>query len=123
MTTPGHPPLQNGLVILRRVRNTEITRDSQDRPKPISSVFRQGGLDGEVSVYLASETTAAFITREYPGTFVAELTIAEIRTQGLDVTRDPIPGDPGHCNITGRKTRAISRTLAALSRWSDGFSP
>ena len=77
----------------------------------------------DVSVYLASETTPEFITRLYPGTLTAQLTVAQVRHQGLDVLRDPIPGDPGHCNIVGRKTRAITRNPAELSVWTDGFAP
>ena len=100
-----------------------MTQDADGNPKPISSAFRQGGPDGNVSVYLASEATAEFIIRDHPGTFVAELTVAEVRNQSLDVEREDLPGDPGHCNITGRKTRAITRALAGVCRWTPGFAP
>ena len=33
--------------------------------------------------------------------------------------REPIEGDPGHCNITGRKTRSKSRAIARSSRWGE----
>ena len=123
MTDPGQPPLADELVVFRRVVAADITTDPDGAPRPISSAFRQGGPDGDVSVYLASETTPEFITRYYPGTLVAQLTIAQVRSQGLDVVRDPTPGDPGHCNIVGRKTRAVTRNLAEVSAWTAGFAP
>ena len=116
-------PLADGLTIVRRVRPADVTHDSDGNPRPISSVFRQGGPHGDVSVYLTSETTAEVITRDHPGTLLVELTIAEVRTQGLDVQREEIPGDPGHCNITGRKTRSIAKTYAETCRWTPGFAP
>lgn len=116
-------PLDGQLRILRRVRPGELSHDQNAVPQLASTVFRQGGPDGDVSVYLASETTPEFITRNHPGYLVIELTIAQVRSQGLDVQREEIPGDPGHCNITGRKTRGISRTLADICRWSPGFGP
>ena len=94
-------PLADDLTIMRRVRPADVTHDSDGNPRPISSVFRQGGPHGDVSVYLTSETTAEVITRDHPGTLLVELTIAEVRTQGLDVQREEIPGDPGHCNPPG----------------------
>ena len=75
------------------------------------------------SVYLTSETTAEVITRNHPGTLLVELTIAEVRAQGLDVQRENIPGDPGHCNIIGRKTRSLAKTFAEICRWTLGFGP
>jgi hypothetical protein len=74
-------------------------------------------------VYLASETTPERIIRDYPGTYIAEVDISAIRGQGLDVEREPTLGDPGHCNIIGRKTRSRTRAIARNSRWATGFGP
>ncbi len=116
--------LEGSEVVLRRVRDYETITDSNGGiPRPSSNAFIQDGPDGQVSVYLASETTAEHITREYPNTFVAEVEVGAIRTQGLDVERDPIPGGPGHCNITGRKTRGKARAIARSSRWAEGHGP
>ena len=122
-TEPSQGRLDDGLIILRRVRDYEVLRDEDGRPRPSSQAFIQGGPEGNVSVYLASETTAEGITRDYPGTYVAGVDIGTIRAQGLDVERDPIEGDPGHCNITGRKTRSRMRAIARSSQWAAGFGP
>ena len=115
--------LDDGLTILRRVRDYEILVDGNGNQRPSSQAFIQGNPDGNVSVYLASETTAARITRDYPATYIAEMEISAVRSQGLEVERDPIQGDPGHCNITGRKTRSRARAIARNSRWAADYGP
>ena len=116
--------LEDSQIVMRRVRDYEIITDSNDGPpRPSSNAFIQDGPDGDVSVYLESETTPAHITREHPGTYVVEVEISAIRAQGLDVERDPVLGDPGHCNITGRKSRGKARAIARSSRWVEGYGP
>ena len=115
--------LDDGLTVLRRVRNYEVLVEEDGIRRPSSQAFIQGGPDGNVSVYLTSETTPERITRDYPGTYVAEVEISTIRGQGLDVEREPVEGDPGHCNITGRKTKSKTRAMARSSRWATGHGP
>ena len=122
-TEPQEGRLDDGLTVLRRIRDSEVFEDGNGNRRPSSQAFIQGGPDGDVSVYLASKTSPEQITRHYPGTYVAEVEISSIRDQGLDVERDPIQGDTGHCNITGRKTRSRTRAIAGNSRWTIGFEP
>ena len=91
--------------------------------RPSSDAFIQGGPEGNVSVYLASETTPERITRDYPEVYVALVDVGVIRALGLKVEREQIEGEPGHCNIIGRKTRGRARAIARNSRWADGFGP
>ena len=99
MTTQSVPcRLDDGLTILRRVRDYEVLEDQDGGPRPSSQAFIQGGPDGNVSVHLASETTPERIIRDYPGTYIAEVEISTIRGQGLDVEREPIEG-------TSRRTK------------------
>ena len=59
-------------IVMRRVTRTGVTRDEdQGTIRPSSDAFLQGGPEGNVSVYLASETTPERITREFPDTYVA----------------------------------------------------
>ena len=55
--------------------------------------------------------------------YVALIEVSVIRALGLEVEREPIEDDPGHCNITGRKTRSKARAIARNSRWVEGFGP
>ena len=71
-------------IVMRRVARTRVTRDEdQGSIRPSSDAFLQGGPEGNVSVYLASETTPERITREFPGTYVALVEVSAIRAQGL----------------------------------------
>ena len=100
-------PVYDNETVMGRVAQTGITRDEdQGIIRPSNDAFLQGGPEGNVSVYLTSETTPEQITREYPGTYVALVEVNVIRAEGLDVERELVGGDPGHCNITGRKTAA-----------------
>ena len=116
--------LEDSQIVMRRVRDYEIITDSNDGPpRPASNAFIQDGPDGDVSVYLESETTPERITQEYPETYVAEAEIGVIRAQGLDVERAPISGDPGLCNSTGCKSRGKARAIARNSCWAEGYGP
>ena len=111
-------------IVMRRVTRTGVTRDEdQGTTRPSSDAFLQGGPEGNVSVYLASETTPERITREFPDTYVALVEVSAIRAQGLEVEREPVEHDPGHCNITGRKTAAKRRAIARSARWAEEFAP
>ena len=85
-TEPEEGRLDDGLTLLRRVRDYEVLVENGN-PRPSSQAFIQGVPDGNVSVYLASETTPERITRDYPDTYVAEVEIRSIRELGLEVER------------------------------------
>ena len=120
----GSEEIEDGQVVMRRVRKSQTTTDTNDGPqRPTSDAFIQNGPDGETSVYLASETTPERLTKEYPDAYVAEVEVRAIRAQSLDVERDPIPGDPGHCNIVGRKTRGRAVAIARSASWAHGYGP
>ena len=115
--------LDDSLRVLRRITHRELLTEENGQTRITSQAFIQGTPDGDVSVYLSSETTPERVTRNSPNTFLAEITIAAIRALGLDVQRDPIEGDPGHCNITGRKTRRTARAMAEQAQWVPGYAP
>ena len=111
-------------AVMRRVTRTELTRNEDEGTiRPSSNAFLQGGPDGDVSVFLTSETTPERIIRDYPNTYVAITGVSFLRSLDLDVVREPIAGEPGHCNITGRKTPAKRRAIARNSYWAEGFGP
>ena len=67
--------LDDGLTLLRRSRDYEVLQEENENRRPSSQAFIQGDPDGNVSVYLASETTPERITRDYAGTYVTEVEI------------------------------------------------
>ena len=90
MTAPRQEePVNDNETVMRRVSRTEITSHEDDGIiRPSSDAFLQGGPEGDVSVYLASETTPERITRNYPGMYVALVEVSVIRALGLEVEMD-----------------------------------
>ena len=124
MNQPAQPEaLDDSLRVIRRITHRELLTEGDGQTRITSQAFIQGTPDGDVSVYLSSETTPEHVTRNRPNTFLAEITIAAIRALGLDVNPEPIDGDPGHCNITGRKTRGKARAMAEQAQWVPGYAP
>jgi len=83
-----------------------------------SSAFkREKGYDPSVSVDLARLTASpAEALRTRPTFGVGVLLVADVRTIGLSVRRDPLPENPAHCFIEGLANRDQARQLAALTR-------
>ena len=111
-------------VVLRRVSERSYTFDENlGRLRPSSQAFLQNGPDGLVSVYLESETTHGAVAAEGPEPYLAAITVEELRELGLGIIRDPSSGGPGHCEITGRKTRGKLNRMAKQAQWIPGYAP
>ena len=121
---PDLPAIEDSDLLMRRVRPSETTTDQEGGPqRPSSDAFKQDGAEGETSVYLLSETTPEQITAEYPSVYVAVVEAGVLRQMGLDVERSTDGGEPGHCIITGRKTRSLLRAITRACRWAPGYGP
>lgn len=71
-----------------------------------------GAFDGdELSVDLAALTNLDRMQERRPGHGVVALTKAVCDELGLEIRPDPLPDNPPHCLILGRKTVSIRRRL------------
>ena len=123
-TAPAPLPIDDNALLLRRVRRSETTRDQANGPERTSSdAFKHDGAEGEISVYLLSETTPERITSAYPDVYVAVVEARLLRQLGLEVERSAVEGESGHCVIIGRKTRSILRAISRSSHWAPGYGP
>ena len=125
MTTElNHPEIEDGDLLMRRVRPSETTTDQEGGPqRPSRDAFKQDGAEGETSVYLLTETSPEQITADYPDVYVAVVEAGLLRQLGLEVERSAIEGEPGHCVITGRKSRSILRAISRACQWAPGYGP
>ena len=111
-------------VVLRRIsERAYIFDENLGRLRPSSQAFLQNGPEGLVSVYLESETTHSAVAAEGPEAYLAAITAGELRELGLGIVRDPSSGGPGHCEITGRKTRGILNRIARQAQWVPEYVP
>ena len=74
-------------------------------------------------MFLLSETSPERITTEFPNTYVTVVEAGLLRQLGLDVERSAFGSEPGHCVITGRKTRSILRAICRACQWAPGYGP
>lgn len=109
-------------AVLRRVPNA-VYDENLNRARPSTQAFLQNGPDGLVSVYLSSETTPEVVASGGPERFLASIKVGELRAQGLGMVRDPSSGGPGHCVITGRKTKGILNQIVKKVEWVEGYAP
>ena len=119
------PRVADTEIVMRRVPKLQLTRDTPNGPeRPSSAAFLQDGPDGKVSVYLKSETTPEEVLGSRLETYLVEVQVGTITAEeGLEVVRTPKEGDPGHCDIIGRKTQSKRRHIASASQWIQGFGP
>ena len=109
-------------TVLRRVAGYVFDENLQ-RHRPSTQSFKQDGPDGLVSVYLGSETTPATVASGGPEKYLASVKVGVLRGQGLGLVRDPSSGGPGHCVITGRKTRGRLNRIVKEAEWVEGYAP
>ena len=111
-------------TVLRRVPETFTIYDNNLlRNRPSSQAFLQDGPDGLVSVYLSSETSPEAVASGGPERFLASVKVGGLRAQGLGIVRDPSTGGPGHCVITGRKTKGRLNQVVRMSAWVESYAP
>ena len=49
--------------------------------------------------------------------------VGVLRQNGLGIIRTPDSGGPGHCDITGRKTRGALNPIVRAAEWVPGYAP
>ncbi len=111
-------------IVLRRVpEDSKVSDNKLNRIRPSTQAFLQDGPDGLVSVYLNAETTPNVVAEEGPEPFLASIRVGVLRQLGLGLIRDSSSGGPGHCVITGRKTKGRLNQIVQQAVWVDGYAP
>lgn len=90
--------------------------------RPTSQAFSDGSGGGSMSVYLGPEVRASGrspeqVLKAFPGYALAVFSAGLARKHGQGVRRDPLPEEPAHALVVGRKTKAVQKAFARESRW------
>ena len=118
------PTIGDAEKVVRRVAGEQYTFDGNlGRTRPSTQAFRQDGRDGDVSVYLRSETTPDAVAQEGNQPYQCVVDVGVLRQNGLGIIRTPDKGGPGHCDITGRKTTGVLNRIVQTAQWVDGYAP
>lgn len=70
-----------------------------------------------MSVILASQGTVERALEGHDGFSLVAIRMSVARELGLGIVRDPLPTEPAHAKLFGRKTSSVRRRLAKQSQW------
>ena len=125
MATPQDDPnIGDDEMVVRRVAYDQHAFDRiLGRRRPTTQTFLQDHRDALTSVYLLSESTPEMIASGGSQPYLAAVRVGVLRENGLGIIRTPESGGPGHCDITGRKTRGRLVRIVMESQWIPGYAP
>jgi hypothetical protein len=113
------PTIINADLLLRRIPPTWwIYDEALQRKRPTTAAFD----DPEMSVALASELQSlgqplTAPLRGHDGFALVSIDAGLARTCGQAVCKDPLPDDPAHGLVVGKKTESVKRKFARNCTW------
>ena len=99
-----------------------VKDDNEGGWRVTSAAFSDSPDRSPLSVLLADVVTVtgrapADVLIQFEGYFLAAFAAGTARELGQGVARTPIPEEPAHASVFGRKTDAVRRKLAQAARW------
>lgn len=86
--------------------------------RPDSAAFDDDGPDEPMSVVVARSGRAPEeILVGYQGFGVVALRLSDLESAGQELLSDPLPDEPDHALVRGRKTLGIRRAMAKGAHW------
>lgn len=117
------PTIADDSVLWRRICPFWIVPDANRGGFRVSSAAFDDSKDGTpTSIHLEEVArsigrTAEDILRPFTGYGLASLTAGQARGCEQAIGKDPLPNDPTHGYLAGRKTQSIKKRLAAACQW------
>jgi hypothetical protein len=113
----GSVPQDSGL--LRRLHPEQIVADQNTgRSRPSSAAFRDPEMSVDAEPLLAANGLDWRFTLEgYAGYSLVRFRASAAREKGLAVIPRPLPQNPAHTLVKGRKTQSILSHLRDRSEW------
>lgn len=114
------PGIGDDETVFRRIAAAFVVQDENlQRLRPSTQAFKQA----ELSVYLSSMTTPDAVASEGPEPYIVAINVGILRQLGLGIILDPSSGGPGHCLVTGRRTRSKLNQIVKQAEWVEGYAP
>ena len=118
------PTVGNDATVIRRVaHNQHLYDENLGYRRPSTEAFLQDGRNGLTSVYLLSETTPEDVAQGGSQPYQCTVSVSVLRENGFGIIRTPESGGPGHCDITGRKTKGRLNRITSHAQWVPGYAP
>ena len=103
--------------VLRRIPPGRFVED-RDGPRPQSDNFsnHDDGTGTSVDIMVEGFDPLAQLDG-LDGYGLVSISVLNIRNAGLGIVPDPLPDNPHHANLQGKKTRGVKRQLALSAEW------
>ena len=117
------PTIRDDAVLWRRIPPWHLIFDANLRRwRPKSAAFEDHPNGTPMSVYLADMMEATGRGPDdaltgHQAFALAGISAGLARSTGQQVAREPLPGEPAHAVVVGRKTKSVSRRFAKESHW------
>ena len=106
-------------TLLRRTAESFVVYDENlHRLRPSTQAFKQS----ELSVYLSSQTTPEAVISEGAEPYMVSIKVGLLSELGLDIVMDPSSGGPGHCLVTGPRTKGKLNQIVKNTEWVVGYA-
>ena len=107
-------------IVFRHIARAFVIHDENlDAMRPSTQAFKQK----ELSVYLASMTTPGSVASEGTEPYMVSLSVATLREESLGIILDESSGGPGHCLVTGRRTKGKLNRIVKKAEWVEYYAP
>jgi hypothetical protein len=105
--------------LLRRVHPDQVVEDKNSGGwRPSSGAFTDEHLSVDAeSILEARGSDWQFTVRNHPDHSLVRFAASAARAKALAVVASPLPDNPAHVEVVGRKTGAIKAHLVASSVW------
>ncbi len=118
------PSISDDIGLWRCIAPSWIHQEPDHSWRAGSNTFLDD-LSGEVSYYIADETSVDNLRASFPGWSIAQIDTGFVRSLGYLVARDPDRGGPGHVvvcpkpeeNKSSKRKIKDARRIADQARW------
>lgn len=84
--------------------------------RPVSVAFMDN-LSNELSVFIASETTAEQVLQKFPADSLVAIRMGAFRALNYGIKREPEDGNDAHCVILPAPRRKDAKSFALQAEW------
>jgi hypothetical protein len=113
-------PVLDDVALYRRINPTvHLVWDDNLNCRRISTgLFRDPDLSvGLGDVLEAHQRAPETLLDSYPDQYLVAFPVSAVTEVHLTVVRDPVPDEPAHARVPGKKTQRITRALSRACKW------
>jgi hypothetical protein len=115
------PSITDDQALWRRIHPEQVVFDNNlNRRRPTSQAFNNTSGTSGMSVDIADETTVQDTLKGYPEHLLVEFEVRLARQLNQGVVREPLPDNPAHAEVMGKKKKSVQKGFYTGCRWVVG---